>query len=108
MRPFFASHSAGGFPELVSRKGKQLKRFQITSQQPQNTASARRSRACLPTSCAWLIACLCLPGVFDSALTLTLRAFYSADIGINTASSCDRSTCFVPELVAGSASISLT
>ena len=27
---------------------------------------------------------------------------YSADIGINTASSCGGPTCFVPELVAGS------
>ena len=48
---------------------------------------------------------LCLPG---QALTHILRAFYSADIGIATASSCDGRTCFVPELVAGSASISLT
>ena len=48
---------------------------------------------------------LCLPG---QALTHILRVFYSADIGIATASSCDGPTCFVPELVAGSASISLT
>jgi hypothetical protein len=33
---------------------------------------------------------------------------HSADIGINTASSCDGPVCFMPELVAGSASISLT
>ncbi len=50
----------------------------------------------------WTIPCLCLPGLFESALTHILRAFYSADIGINTASSCEKPTCFVPELVAGS------
>ncbi len=50
----------------------------------------------------------CLPGLFKADLTHILRAFYSADIGINTASSCDGPTCFVSELVAGSASVSLT
>ncbi len=33
---------------------------------------------------------------------------YSANIAINTASSCDGPTCSVPELVAVSASVSLT
>ena len=101
MRPFFASHSAGGFPKVVSCNGWQLKHLQITSQQPQNKASARRSRACLPVP-KWTSACLCLPGVFQSALTHILRAFHSADIGIKTASSCEKPTCIVPELVAGS------
>jgi hypothetical protein len=53
----------------------------------------------------WTIACLCLPGLFESALTYILRAFYSAVIGINTASydaSCKEPTCFVPEHVASS------
>ncbi len=62
---------------------------------------------------------------FKRASTHILRGFYSIatliDIGINTASSCDgpsgtkhvgpsqdEPTCFVPDLVAGSASISLT
>ncbi len=53
----------------------------------------------------WTDTCLCLPGLFEPALTHILN---SADIGINTASSCDGPTCFVPELVAGSVSISLT
>ena len=52
--------------------------------------------------------CLCLPGLFRPAFTLILRACYSADIGINTASSCDGPTLFVTEVVAGNASISLT
>ena len=39
---------------------------------------------------------------------LQSHAVYSADIGINTASSCDGPTFFVPELVAGGTSISLT
>ncbi len=56
----------------------------------------------------WTSYCLCLPGLFKPAFTLILRAFYSADISINTASSCDGPTCFVSELMAGSASISLT
>ena len=56
----------------------------------------------------WTSICLCLPGLFEPALTHIRRAFYSADIGINIASSCDGPTCFVPKLVAGSASISLT
>ena len=56
----------------------------------------------------WTSICLCLPGLFKPAFTLILRAFYSADISINTASSCDGPTCFVPKLVAGSASVSLT
>ncbi len=50
----------------------------------------------------WTDICLCLPGLFLPTFSLILRAFYSADIGINTASSCENSTCFVPELVAGS------
>ena len=76
MRPFFASHAAGGFHGLGS---------------------------CLVPE--WAIACLCLPGLFKSALTYILRAFYSAVIGINTASydaSCKEPTCFVPEHVASS------
>jgi len=56
----------------------------------------------------WTRICLCLPGLFEAALIHILRAFYSANIGIDTASSCDGPTCFVPKLVAGSASISLT
>ncbi len=91
---------------LFHAKASSRSAFWFTSQQPQNTTQARRSRACLP--CAWTIACLCLPGRFEADLTHILRAFYSADIGINTASSCDGPTCSVSELVAGSASISLT
>ena len=46
---------------------------------------------------------LCLPGLFKQALpTRILRDFYSADIGITTASTCDGPTLFVTELVAGS------
>ena len=55
----------------------------------------------------WTVACQYLRGLFESALTQILRAFYSADIGINTAPTCHGSICFVPELVAGSAAISL-
>ena len=50
----------------------------------------------------WTIACLYLPELFESELTHILRASYSTDIGINTASSCEKPTCFVSELVVGS------
>ena len=50
----------------------------------------------------WTSICLCLPGLFKPALMLILRAFYSVDIGVTTASSCDGPTLFVTELVAGS------
>ena len=40
--------------------------------------------------------------------THILRASNSVDIGINTASSCKGPTCFVPELIAGIASVSMT
>jgi len=50
----------------------------------------------------WTSICLCLPGLFKPAFTLILGAFYSADIGVTTASSCDGPTLFVTELVAGS------
>ena len=43
-----------------------------------------------------------------SGVRFVKRREDSADIGINTASSCDGPTCFVSELVAGSASISFT
>ena len=49
----------------------------------------------------WMNICLCLPGLFKSALTLILRALYSADVDITTAS-CDGPTMFVTELVDGS------
>ena len=50
-----------------------------------------------------VVHCTHLIGLTKSKDILILRAFYSADIGINTASSCESSTCFVPhELVAGS------
>ena len=45
---------------------------------------------------------------YHETFTVVKRQFGNADIGINTASSCDGPTCFVPELVAGSASIKLT
>ena len=44
----------------------------------------------------------------EPALTTTLKVFYSADIVLNTALTCDGPICCVPELVAGSAAISLT
>ena len=52
-------------------------------------------------------------GEVPSLLTLCATSYntmvtYSADIGIKTTSSYNRPTCFVPELVAGSASVSLT
>ena len=55
----------------------------------------------------WTSICLCLPGLFEPDFAHILRAFYSADIGITNTSSCDSPTCFMPELVAGSASVSL-
>ncbi len=91
MRPFCASHYAGGFSKLISHM--QLQR------------SGHEPVFFVPE---WQSICLCLPGLFDPAFTLILRAFYSAVIGIKTYSSYDRPTCFVPELVAGSASVSLT
>ena len=50
----------------------------------------------------WPVACLYLPGLFESILTHVLRAFCSPDIGITTALSCEKPTCFVPELLVGS------
>ncbi len=50
----------------------------------------------------WTSICLCLPGLFKPAFTVMLRALYSADIGITTASSCDGPTLFVTELAGGS------
>ncbi len=44
---------------------------------------------------------------FKRASNHILRAFNSVDVGINTAS-CQGPTCFVPELVAGNASVNLT
>ncbi len=43
-----------------------------------------------------------------SGVRFVKRREDSADIGTNTASSCDGPACFVSELVAGSASISFT
>ncbi|DBA85963.1 TPA: hypothetical protein ACH3X1_005502 [Trebouxia sp. C0004] len=76
-----------------------------TYRKPETPASARLSALCLVL---WTSTCMCLSALFDRASTHILRAFYFADIGIKTASSCDRLTCFMPELVAGSASASLT
>ncbi|DBA86283.1 TPA: hypothetical protein ACH3X1_005780 [Trebouxia sp. C0004] len=56
----------------------------------------------------WTSTCMCLSALLNRASTHILRAFYFANIGIKSASSCVRLTCFMPELVAGSASVSLT
>ncbi len=51
---------------LFHTKASSRRAFRITSQQPQNTTQASRSRACLP--CAWTLDCLPLP-----AWTLRIR-----------------------------------
>ena len=100
------SHPVGGFPHAkTSAETSSCSIFKL----PANNHRTQLQRTGHELVCLvpkWTDTCLqAVPG---QALTHVLRVFYSADIGIATASSCDGPTCFVPELVAGSASVSLT
>ena len=96
MRPFCASHFAGSFSHTQTSD---CSHSSTADQQRTQLQSASHESVCLVPE--WTSICLCLIAIFGQATTY-VRAFYSADIGITTATTSDvSSTCIVLALVAG-------